>query len=122
MAVNFWTREEIIARAHSREIEQADHTQTWSVLKLGEHCSVICAEIQDPKGPPLHLHRDHEGIAILLEGEGEVVVGDETRRLKPGDVYFIPKGAPHSARMSAKFLLVYSPVVDVNNIDRVILE
>lgn len=45
---------------------------------------------------PLHSH-PHEQAGIVLEGEFDFTIGNETKRLKPGDVYFVPGGVLHAA-------------------------
>ncbi len=46
---------------------------------------------------PEHTHPE-EQFGYLLQGGFEMTIGDETRRLAPGDSYFIPAGTPHSFR------------------------
>ena len=122
MAGNFWTQDEIIERARSGEIGQAEYAQKWSILNQGEHCTVCCADVGAPKGYPVHVHRYHDEVILILEGEGEVVLGDERRILKKGDVFFIPKGTPHTTRFTNKCMGIYSPAFDTDNPDRVIVE
>ncbi|MFQ5846285.1 MAG: cupin domain-containing protein [Candidatus Methylomirabilales bacterium] len=43
---------------------------------------------------PMHSH-PHEQAGIVLEGEFDFTIGTETRRVKAGDVYFIPGGVTH---------------------------
>ncbi|MEM2904114.1 MAG: cupin domain-containing protein [Candidatus Bathyarchaeia archaeon] len=43
-----------------------------------------------------HSHKDHEQIYYIAEGEGQLTVGDETRKVKKGDAVYIPPGASHS--------------------------
>jgi uncharacterized cupin superfamily protein len=45
---------------------------------------------------PYHFHRVSEELFIVLEGEGTLRYGGETRRVKPGDVITCPPG-PASA-------------------------
>ena len=54
---------------------------------------------------PLHQH-PHEQLGIMLEGELELTLGDETRLLGPGDAYTIPPQLPHSARTLDKGCVV----------------
>ncbi|MBM4035192.1 MAG: cupin domain-containing protein [Planctomycetes bacterium] len=44
-----------------------------------------------------HAH-PHEQVANVIEGEMDLTVGDETRRVGPGAVVIIPPNTPHSAR------------------------
>lgn len=46
---------------------------------------------------PEHMH-PHEQITLVLEGELEFTLGDETRVIKTGEGVTIPPEVPHSAR------------------------
>lgn len=70
----------------------------------------------DPGGhTPLHSHPwEHE--IFILEGEGEVLGGDEVKRIGPGDVIFIPPDERHQIRNTGKGvlkLLCLIPYLDV---------
>ena len=61
---------------------------------------------------PPHSH-PHEQIGMCLEGEFPFTIGDETRIVKPGDVWVIPGGVEHSVAMGDTPGLVvemFSPV------------
>ena len=53
--------------------------------------------IEPHKVVPRHQH-PHEQLGIMLEGQLELTLGNETRLLNPGDAYTIPPNLPHSAR------------------------
>ena len=46
---------------------------------------------------PEHSHEAQW--AVVLDGEIELTIGAQTRILRKGDTYFIPKGVEHSARV-----------------------
>ncbi|MFH1501473.1 MAG: cupin domain-containing protein [Candidatus Eisenbacteria bacterium] len=54
-------------------------------------------DIEAGAAMPEHAH-PHEQVAIMIEGEFELVVGGEPRVVRPGDVAVIPSGTPHSGR------------------------
>ena len=61
---------------------------------------------------PDHSH-PHEQMGLLLEGDMEFVIGDERHLLKPGQMWRIPGGVPHSAIAQAepvKALDVFHPI------------
>lgn len=61
---------------------------------------------------PGHSHV-YEQSGTVLEGEIELVIAGEARRLQPGDSYIIPAHVEHSARSfaaTARVLDVFSPV------------
>ena len=53
-------------------------------------------DIQGGNSVPEHSH-PHEMIVNILEGEFELTVGGETRRMRGGDVAIVPSNVPHSA-------------------------
>jgi quercetin dioxygenase-like cupin family protein len=60
-----------------------------------------------------HRHAVVEEVFYVLEGELDLRVGEQRTRSGPGDVMFVPKGAPHgfsnAADGGAKVLLIISP-------------
>ena len=62
---------------------------------------------------PEHAH-PHEQVAHVLEGEFELTIGNETERLGPGTVAFIPSDVPHSGRAltECRIIDVFHPVRD----------
>lgn len=68
------------------------------------------------EGSKLHTQPNHDEIVIVIDGEAEFRVGDETRRVGPGDFVFIPRNTIHgrvrtiSESMSA--LSIYAPFFD----------
>lgn len=61
---------------------------------------------------PKHTHEAQWG--VVLEGEIEITIGGETRVLKKGDTYFIPKGVVHSAHIKEG----YRDITLFNQVDR----
>ncbi len=61
---------------------------------------------------PPHSH-PHEQAGIVLEGELEFTIGDETRIVKIGEIFIIPGGVEHSVKVGdapARALDIFSPV------------
>ena len=58
----------------------------------------------------VHVHEDQEQIYIILEGKGNIQVGDEKAMVKAGDAVFLPIQVPHgffnTSKITAKILLV----------------
>jgi quercetin dioxygenase-like cupin family protein len=54
----------------------------------------------DREGPPQHAHAWDE-IEIVIDGEVEFTVGDQTALGGPGTVQFLPANVPHSVRVPA---------------------
>lgn len=74
-------------------------------LLAGEHVMFTYVEFVPHAEVPSHSH-PHEQLGLLLEGELEMEIGGERRRLKPGDAYVIPGGVSHGARTGGGRALV----------------
>lgn len=46
---------------------------------------------------PLHNHRVNEEMFLILEGEGELRIGNSVSRVKSGDIIACPPGGPETA-------------------------
>ncbi|MEW6468814.1 MAG: cupin domain-containing protein [Bacteroidota bacterium] len=72
----------------------------------------------------LHKHAEHTENVIILDGEGEMTLGDKKFMVKKGDMIFIPKGTPHSLVVTSpgavKVLSIQSPYFDGK--DRIFIE
>jgi mannose-6-phosphate isomerase-like protein (cupin superfamily) len=64
----------------------------------------------------MHSHKVQEQVYHVLEGEGAMHIGDETRIVRRHDVIFIPPGIPHSivnnGLTDLTFIVVTTPVED----------
>jgi quercetin dioxygenase-like cupin family protein len=73
---------------------EAFRTGIMSKAELGENLIMSCMEI----GPGLedsgHNH-PFDQCGIVLQGEIDMFIGDERRRLHSNEAYFIPAGEPH---------------------------
>ncbi len=72
----------------------------------------------------LHKHQFHSEHVYVISGEGEMILGNEKRKIKSGDIIFIPKETPHALKVTStepvKILSVQSPYFDGK--DRIMLE
>jgi len=50
---------------------------------------------------PNHTHPQEQG-GIVIAGDIELTIGGEMRKLSPGDIYIIPGGIEHSARVGSQ--------------------
>lgn len=61
----------------------------------------------------LHKHEHHSENIYVLEGKGEMVIGDEKFVIKKGDYFNIPKNTPHGLKVLSsspvKVLSIQSP-------------
>ena len=71
-----------------------------------------------------HKHISHSEHVYVLEGEGEMLLGEKIIKVKKGDVVFIPKNTVHSFKTTsavpAKIISVQAPYFDGK--DRVMVE
>ena len=71
-----------------------------------------------------HKHVTHSEHVYVLEGEGEMMIGDKTLKVKKGDMIFIPKRTAHSLKVTSstpmKVISVQAPLFDGK--DRVMVE
>ncbi len=71
-----------------------------------------------------HKHLEHTEHIYILEGEGDMLLGDKTIRIKKGDVLLVPKNTVHALKVSSKdpvkVLSIQSPYFDGK--DRVFIE
>ena len=71
-----------------------------------------------------HKHISHTENVYILEGEGEMLLGDKTIKVKKGDMIFIPMNTVHSLKVTSstpvKVLSIQSPHFDGK--DRIFVE
>ena len=88
-----------------RVIEDGSHTS-------GTH-AVVEFTLNGQFSPPPHIHRQHEEVIYVLEGQMALPVGDQTIRLGPGAAFVTPIGLPHTfsngGAGTLRFLLTISP-------------
>ncbi len=65
-------------------------------LSRGEGDSASSHIVQIRRLEPLHVHKDHDLMAILLKGKGILTLGERQLQVSPGSVISIPRGIPHS--------------------------
>lgn len=89
------------------------------VLSGADNDGAACAVITDRKmkgGPPLHVHPDQDEWFVIQEGQFEMLVGEQTFRLGPGDSLLAPRRIPHSfASLTdrARMLVTFMPAGDM---------
>lgn len=63
-----------------------------------------------------HKHATHTENVYILDGEGEMLLGDKTFKVKKGDIIFIPMNTVHALKVTSsipvKVLSVQSPRFD----------
>ena len=77
-----------------------------------ERIMLVVAEIEPNTSLPPHTHAVEEQMGMVLEGELEMTVGGETRKLKKGDAYIAPPNVEHGGRTGEKpaiYIDIFSP-------------
>jgi quercetin dioxygenase-like cupin family protein len=78
----------------------------------GEKCSVSFLELSPYSRIPAH-HHDNEQIGIVLEGELEYTIGNETQLCRAGTTFVIPPNTIHSgvvvSDQTAKLIDIFTP-------------
>ncbi len=77
----------------------------------GERIMLCLVEMAPGSELPTHSH-PHEQAGTVLEGEFELEIVGDARRVRPGDMWIIPGGTIHSARAlqgRALMLETFSP-------------
>jgi quercetin dioxygenase-like cupin family protein len=81
----------------------------------GAHLTVNIAS-GSGMGNSLHVQPAHEEIVLVLKGEADFRVGEQVRRVGPGDIIFIPGDTVHGrVRTHAEpwiALSIYGPAFD----------
>jgi quercetin dioxygenase-like cupin family protein len=67
----------------------------------GEKCSVSFLELQPFARIPDH-HHENEQIGIVIEGELEYTIGDETKLCRPGTAFVVPPNTIHGGVVASK--------------------
>ncbi len=77
----------------------------------GINLTVVNAGIDPGAGLALHVHPNYEEAMLVMEGNIEAVLEDETRVLGPGDLLLAPAGVRHTitnqSEKPARVLAIY---------------
>lgn len=63
-------------------------------LAWGDKLMLSVVELEPGSTVPMHSH-PHEQAGIVLEGEFDLTIGGETKRVRKGDMYIIPGEVEH---------------------------
>ena len=111
---NFKNLIEVVRRFQADPATESDPVKRMFICD-GES---ITANIATSSGDGSKLHRQpgHDEIVIVVDGEAEFQVGDEVRKVGPGDFIFIPRNTIHgrvrTITESMSALSIYSPYFD----------
>ena len=60
-----------------------------------------------------HVHADQDKLYLVVEGEGEAILGEETSTIRTGDLLLAKAGVPHGLRNTSNtnfaVLVIFAP-------------
>ena len=60
--------------------------------------------IEDAGEGELDMHaRDYETVGYVIQGRAELLIGDSSLKLGPGDSWLVPSGVPHKYQIAESF-------------------
>ena len=86
----------------------------WWVEKLavGVQQELCWAKFEPGSIYPLHSH-PYEQVSVIVQGRMRLTLGEETREIGPGDMWFAPANMPHGGEILGDepviFIDVYAP-------------
>jgi quercetin dioxygenase-like cupin family protein len=104
--------EQLILDASEVLWEELENGWRRQVLFSGQ-LTLVVLEARGPTSRPSPLHRHiNDQITYVLDGEIDVQVAEETRRIGKGGFFRVPANAPHGIRIltsSARLVDVFTP-------------
>jgi quercetin dioxygenase-like cupin family protein len=78
----------------------------------GEQVLLCRVQYEPGKHVPWHSHEHTEQVMLILDGEVEMTIEQETRTLRAGDVVVVNRGLPHTLRSAGgvTFMEALAPV------------
>lgn len=100
-----------------QHINRATAANAPAVKPLAIGQDMAAAVVRSASADGLHRQPQHEELLIVLEGEGDFRVGDETRSIKAGDFVFVPRDTVHGTVATRveplTYLSMISPRIDL---------
>lgn len=53
-------------------------------------------------GPPIHIHHNEDEVIHVIDGEYQFWLDGAVSRVRPGSSIFLPRGVPHTFRVTGK--------------------
>ena len=94
MSLQHFVRLENALRGLETDPATANDPIKRTFLCDGQHVSANVSILQ-ATGDAIHIQPLHDELVLMLEGECGFRVGDETKRVKAGDLIFIPRDTVH---------------------------
>ena len=114
MASQYFHRLEDALRGLATDPATAGDPIKRSFLFDGQDLSCNVNTLED-SADVIHVQPDHDEVDLVLEGQCGFRVGDETRRVKAGDLMFIPRDTVHGPIVDSgrvALLSIFAPFFD----------
>jgi quercetin dioxygenase-like cupin family protein len=82
-----------------------------SALAQGEFLFAGLNSFEPGQEHAAHAHQGQDKLYLVLEGSGEIQVGDDTQTLAAGDAAFAPSGVVHAIRNTGGQRLIVMAVL-----------
>lgn len=83
------------------------------VLFTNEHSQVVLMSLPPGEDIGREVHETVDQVLVFVKGAGEAVVGTDTHKIGPGDMFVVPAGTEHdftnTGKEALKLFTVYSP-------------
>ena len=105
-----------VRRAAQSSPQPTDWGTVWWASRAGDpddaEMTVGIAVFDAGKGNAEHIHPECEEVVYVLEGEVEHTLGDQSTRLRRGDMIVVPRGIAHrleaAGEGAARALILFS--------------
>lgn len=101
----------MIVRAAARRAVFSDGKMGKADLLRGEHVFAGLNCFRPGQKHELHTHDGQDKLYFVLEGSGDVTVGERTERVDPGDLVLAEEGVPHSMENTGSADLIVLTVI-----------
>jgi quercetin dioxygenase-like cupin family protein len=78
--------------------------------------AAVWAHVVDIDGAKPHYHKKSTELYYVLEGEGEIILGDKKEKINKGAIVQIPPGVVHGAVGKMRVLVIGIPDIDEKDI------
>ena len=83
------------------------------VLLTTERSQIVAMSLKPGEDIGEEVHENNDQLFIIADGEGEVLVGDETRPIEEDDLICVPAGTNHNVintgEADLKIITIYTP-------------
>lgn len=99
----------------TRNVQQSalENNNFRKVLFTNKHSQVVLMSILPGEDIGREVHEAVDQVLVFVKGEGQAVVGGETRAIGAGDMFAVPAGIEHdftnTGDEALKLFTVYSP-------------